>query len=201
MAQLQLNKSSLANEVKSLVTYKRFLPSLDLKRQQLTAERNKAKTIMNETAKRICELEFYVADQLPMLANQNIDLEGLVELTHANIETENIVGTHLPKLSRVEIKVKPFSVMATPHWVDNVVAALKEMLELQVFAKVNERRLQLLDKAVRTITQRVNLFEKVLLPQTESNIKRIKVYLSDEQMAAVVRSKIAKRKRQSVLSE
>ena len=136
-----------------------------------------------------------------MLANQNIALEGLVELTHANIETENIVGTHLPKLNSVEIKVKPFSVMATPHWVDNVVATLKEMLELQVFAKVNERRLQLLDKAVRTITQRVNLFEKVLIPQTESNIKRIKVYLSDEQMAAVVRSKIAKRKRQSVLSE
>jgi V/A-type H+-transporting ATPase subunit D len=203
MAQLQLNKSSLANEAKSLVTYKRFLPSLDLKRQQLTVERNKAKMIVNETAKRICALEFYVADQLPMLANQNIDLEGLVELTHANIETENIVGTRLPKLSSVEIKVKPFSVMATPHWVDNVVATLKEMLELQVFAKVNERRLQLLDKAVRTITQRVNLFEKVLIPQTESNIKRIKVYLSDEQMAAVVRSKIAKRKRQSqsVLSE
>jgi V/A-type H+-transporting ATPase subunit D len=201
MAQLQLNKSSLANEAKSLVIYKRFLPSLDLKRQQLTAQRNKAKTIVNETAKRICELELSVADQLPMLANRNIDLEGLVELTHANIETENIVGTHLPKLNSVEIKVKPFSVMATPHWVDNVVATLKEMLELQVFAKVNERRLQLLDKAVRTITQRVNLFEKVLIPQTESNIKRIKVYLSDEQMAAVVRSKIAKRKRQSVLSE
>jgi V/A-type H+-transporting ATPase subunit D len=145
MAQLQLNKSSLANEAKNLVTYKRFFPSLDLKRQQLTAERNKAKTIVNETAKRIRELEFYVADQLPMLANQNIDLEGVVELSHANIETENIVGTHLPKLSSVEIKVKPFSVMATPHWFDNVVATLKKMLELQVFAKVNDRRLQLLD--------------------------------------------------------
>ena len=88
MAQLQLNKSSLANEAKSLVIYKRFLPSLDLKRQQLTAQRNKAKTIVNETAKRICELELCAADQLPMLANQNIALEGLVELTHANIETE-----------------------------------------------------------------------------------------------------------------
>jgi V/A-type H+-transporting ATPase subunit D len=136
-----------------------------------------------------------------MLANKNIDLEGLVQLTHANIETENIVGTHLPILNGVEINVKPFSVLATPHWVDNVVDTLKEMLELQIFAKVNQRRLQLLDKAVRTITQRVNLFEKVLIPQAESNIKRIKVYLSDEQMAAVVRSKIAKRKRQSVLSE
>lgn len=199
MARLQLNKSSLANEAKSLVIYKRFLPSLDLKRQQLTAQRNKAKTAVNETVKRINQLELWVGDKLPMLANQNIDLKGLVQLTHANIETENIVGTHLPKLSRIEVKVKPFSVMATPHWVDNVIDTLKEMLELQILAKVNQRRLQLLDKAVRTITQRVNLFEKVLIPQTEFNIKRIKVYLSDEQMAAVVRSKIAKRKRQSVV--
>ncbi len=201
MARLQLNKSSLANEVKSLGTYKRFLPSLDLKRQQLMAERNKAKVIVSETVTRIGELELRVGDQLPMLANQNIDLKGLVQLTHANLGTENIVGTHLPTLSGIEVKVKPFSVMATPHWVDNVVETLKEMLELKILVKVNERRLQLLDKAVRTITQRVNLFEKVLIPQTESNIKRIKVYLSDEQMAAVVRSKIAKRKRQSMVSE
>jgi V/A-type H+-transporting ATPase subunit D len=86
--------------------------------------------------------------------------------------------------------------MATPHWVDNVVAILKEMLELKVLVKVNKQRLALLEKAVQTITQRVNLFDKVLIPQTEANIKRIKIYLSDEQMASVVRSKIAKRKRQ-----
>jgi V/A-type H+-transporting ATPase subunit D len=75
------------------------------------------------------------------------------------------------------------------------------MLELKILAKVNEQRLSLLDKAVQTITQRVNLFDKVLIPETESNIKRIKIYLSDEQMASVVRSKIAKRKRQNAVTE
>lgn len=201
MARLQLNKSSLANEVKSLDTYTRFLPSLDLKRQQLMAERNKARVAVAETVSRIGELELHVGDKLPMLANQNINLTGLVQLDHANLGTENIVGTHLPTLNGIDVKVKDYSVMATPHWVDNVAETLKEMLELKILAKVNERRLQLLDKAVRTITQRVNLFEKVLIPQTESNIKRIKVYLSDEQMAAVVRSKIAKRKHRRVVSK
>jgi V/A-type H+-transporting ATPase subunit D len=167
----------------------------------LMAQRNKAKTSLAKTVRRIEQLQLQVGDQLPMLASHNIDLTGLVQLTEASLGTENIVGTHLPTVSRITVKVKPYSVMATPHWVDNAVEALKEMLELKVVAQVNQRRLQLLNKAVSTITQRVNLFEKVLIPQAESNIKRIKVYLSDEQMAAVVRSKIAKRKRQSVVSE
>jgi V/A-type H+-transporting ATPase subunit D len=201
MSRLQLSKSSLANEVKSLATYKRFLPSLDLKRQQLMAEKNKASTIVSDTAKRIRELELLVGDQLPMLANKDINLRGLVKLTKANLGTENIVGTHLPTLDGIEVEVKDYELMATPHWVDNVVLTLKEMLELKVLAKVNEQRLSLLDKAVQTITQRVNLFDKVLIPETESNIKRIKIYLSDEQMASVVRSKIAKRKRQNAVTE
>jgi V/A-type H+-transporting ATPase subunit D len=201
MSRLQLSKSSLANEVKSLATYKRFLPSLDLKRQQLMAEKNKASTIVSDTAKRIRELELLVGDQLPMLANKDINLRGLVKLTKANLGTENIVGTHLPTLDGIEVEVKDYELMATPHWVDNVVLTLKEMLELKILAKVNEQRLSLLDKAVQTITQRVNLFDKVLIPETESNIKRIKIYLSDEQMASVVRSKIAKRKRQNAVTE
>jgi V/A-type H+-transporting ATPase subunit D len=201
MSRLQLSKSSLANEVKSLATYKRFLPSLDLKRQQLMAEKNKASTIVSDTAKRIRELELLVGDQLPMLANKDINLRGLVKLTKANLGTENIVGTHLPTLDGIEVEVKDYELMATPHWVDNVVLTLKEMLELKILAMVNEQRLSLLDKAVQTITQRVNLFDKVLIPETESNIKRIKIYLSDEQMASVVRSKIAKRKRQNAVTE
>jgi V/A-type H+-transporting ATPase subunit D len=196
MARLQLSKSSLANEAKSLSTYKRFLPSLDLKRQQLMVEKNKAVALVKKTTQRIDALELEVGDHLPMLANDDIKLKGLVKLTKANLGSENVVGIHLPTLSGIEVKVKSYALMATPHWVDNVVAILKEMLELKVLVKVNKQRLALLEKAVQTITQRVNLFDKVLIPQTEANIKRIKIYLSDEQMASVVRSKIAKRKRQ-----
>jgi V/A-type H+-transporting ATPase subunit D len=195
MARLQLNKSSLAKEAKNLDTYKKFLPSLDLKRQQLMAQKNAAKLVVKQTHDRIAELELMCADKLPMLANEKIKVKNLVKLTKANIGSENVVGTHLPTLDGIKVKVKPYSLMASPHWIDSLVNTLKEMLELKILAKVNERRLLILEKAVQTITQRVNLFEKVLIPQTQSNIKRIKIYLSDEQMAAVVRSKIAKRKR------
>jgi len=68
-------------------------------------------------------------------------------------------------------------------------------MELRIRAQVEERRLALLEQAVKTITQRVNLFDKVLIPRARQNIKRIQIYLSDLQTAAVVRSKIAKRKR------
>jgi V/A-type H+-transporting ATPase subunit D len=201
VARLQLNKSALANEAKSLGTYKRFLPSLDLKRQKLLAERNKANKIAEQTLGRINKLALEASDALPMLANEDINLSGIVRLTKANLGTENLVGTHLPVLNRVEIDVRPYSFLALPHWVDNVVEMLKEMIELKTFLKVNERRLYLLDAAVKTISQRVNLFDKVLIPQTEANIKRIKIYLSDEQMASVVRSKIAKRKRQNGVAQ
>jgi V/A-type H+-transporting ATPase subunit D len=71
---------------------------------------------------------------------------------------------------------------------------LHDMLELRIRVQVEERRIALLDAAVKTITQRVNLFDKVLIPRTKANIKGIKIYLSDEEMSAVVRSKIAKGK-------
>ena len=196
MARLQLNKSSLTNQGKSLATYKQFLPSLDLKRQRLIAERNKATMIVEQTRNQITQLKREAADKLPMLANEEVDLIGLVRLTKVHLGSENLVGTPLPVLSQTQLAVKPYSFMALPHWVDNVVAVLKKMLELQTLLKVNEQRLSLLDAATKTITQRVNLFDKVLIPRTKTNIKRIKTYLSDELMASVVRSKIAKRKQQ-----
>ena len=196
MARLQLNKSSLTNQGKSLATYKQFLPSLDLKRQRLIAERNQATMIVEQTRSQITQLKREAADKLPMLANEEVDLIGLVRLTKVHLGSEYLVGTPLPVLSQTELAVKPYSFMALPHWVDNVVAVLKKMLELQALLKVNEQRLSLLDAATKTITQRVNLFDKVLIPRTKTNIKRIKTYLSDELMASVVRSKIAKRKQQ-----
>ncbi len=194
MARLQLSKSSLAREANSLRTYERFLPSLDLKRQQLTAERTKAARVLAETRREIERFSKEAGRKLPMLANHEVDLTELVKVANVEIETENLVGTHLPTLERIEVSVRPYALMAKPHWVDNAVAMLRDMLELRIRAQVEEHRVALLNEAVKTITQRVNLFDKVLIPRTRSNIKKIKIYLSDGEMAAVVRSKISKRK-------
>ena len=195
MARLQLNKSSLAREMAQLKSYERFLPSLDLKRQQLMAEKAKAIAEVARLEAEVKELAEQVGREVPMLGNRGIDLSELVQLTDYHLGEENVVGTRLPVLDRIEVAVRPYSPMVLPHWVDQVTRLLHDMLTARLKVQVAHRRVELLARAVNTITQRVNLFDKVLIPTARSNIKKIRIHLSDEQTSAVTRSKIAKRKR------
>ena len=195
MARLQLSKSALSREQKNLKTYQRFLPSLDLKRQQVMAERNEAARQLAQTRREINELRKAAGDINPMLANRDVELTDLARVTDVRLDVENVVGTRLPTLKTVTVEVRDYPLMGKPFWVDNTARMLRQMLELRVRLQVEERRLALLEQAVKTITQRVNLFDKVLIPRARQNIKRIQIYLSDLQTAGVVRSKIAKRKR------
>lgn len=194
MARLQLNKSSLAREQTQLKSYERFLPSLDLKRQQLMAERVRAREEVDCLEQMVQALVQQVGEKLPMLAQQGVALDGLVTLKDYKVKEVNVVGVKLPDLDRIEVVVRPYSVLAKPHWVDAAALLLHDVIEARVRVKIAEERVRIFDKAVATITQRVNLFEKVLIPRAKANIKKIRIYLSDEQMQAVVRSKISKRK-------
>jgi V/A-type H+-transporting ATPase subunit D len=195
MARLQLSKSALAREQKNLETFQRFLPSLDLKRQQVMAERGKAKKQLAATRREIEAHRKTAGEQIPMLANRDVDLTDLARISGVSMDTENLVGTRLPRIKAVDVEVLDYALLGKPVWVDVAARVLREMLELRVRVQVDERRLALLEEAVKTITQRVNLFDKVLIPRARQNIKRIQIYLSDMETAAVVRSKIAKRKR------
>jgi V/A-type H+/Na+-transporting ATPase subunit D len=194
MARLQLSKSSLSREQKNLATYQKFLPSLDLKRQQLMAERVKAERSLGATQQAIATLKREVGERLRMLSNRDVDLTDLARLTEVRIGNENLVGTRLPTLEAIGVEVRPYALLGKPHWVDDLAAVMHDMLELRVRVQVEERRLAILIAAVKTITQRVNLFDKVLIPETRKNIKKIKIFLADAEKAAVVRSKISKRK-------
>jgi V/A-type H+-transporting ATPase subunit D len=130
-----------------------------------------------------------------MLANRNIDLGGLAEVTSLEHDRENVVGVWLPRLRSFEVKVKDYSLLGRPFWVDVAAARLRDCVELNLRLSFARRRAEILERAVRRITQRVNLFEKILIPRTRKNIHRIQVYLGDAERAAVVRSKVAKRKR------
>ena len=105
------------------------------------------------------------------------------------------MGTRLPKLDRFDIKVREYALLGRPHWVERVVDALTTAVELHLQLQVAEQRQVLLNQAAQKITQRVNLFDKVLIPRAQANIKKIQIYLSDAERAAVVNSKIAKRKK------
>ena len=130
-----------------------------------------------------------------MLADKDIDLKGLATLKAVKIGERNVVGQRLPSLVDIEVDVARYGYMARPHWVDLVAERLKDALRLQVEGQVAQRQVALLDAAVRKVTQRVNLFDKVLIPHTKANIRRIDVALGDLERSAVVNSKIAKRKK------
>ena len=131
---------------------------------------------------------------LEPLGAYDIDLCGLVSIDSVVIEEENLVGARLPVAREVRFKTAPYSMLAKPFWVDFLVERLQQMATLRVHLQVRRERVRRLHQQVRRITQRVNLFEKVLIPDAKENIKRIQIGLGEQERSAVVRSKIAKRK-------
>ena len=195
MPRLSFSKAALHKEGAQLKRFKQYLPSLDLKRQQLVVERAKALTQLSDTQNQIERCYALVKERLPMLSSEHIDMNSLVTVKVVDMSEENLVGVKLPYLKQIEIQSKPYSLLSKPHWVDLLVILLKEMLEFKVRLKVDQKRVEILQQAVKKVTQRVNLFDKVLIPRAQQNIRKIRIFLSDTERAAVVRAKITKRKR------
>lgn len=200
MAKLRLSKNSLQQQQQQLKLYRRLLPSLDLKRRQLTVEAQKARADHHAALSATEDLEVRIGQELPMLADEELNLNGLVEMKGYRVGEQNVVGTRLPILEHVEFVVADYSRLGTPAWVDILVDRLKAAAEARVRVRVAEERVKTLNTAVRRITQRVNLFEKILIPTAKKNIQRIRIYLGDAERAAVVTSKLAKQKQKSTVS-
>ncbi len=194
---LALNKSSLKLQRDQLKMFRRFLPSLDLKRQQLLAALKIARNELAETERQVEERYGRIAELYPLLGSSTmgrVDLSSLVRVASVQIDEENMLGTRLPVAREVDFEVADYSTLVTPFWVDLLVENLKELAELRVHQQIRQERVKQLNYAARRITQRVNLFEKVLIPRAVESIRRIVIFLSDQERAAVVRSKIAKEK-------
>lgn len=192
MARLKLSKASLQQERTRLQLYEKLLPSLDLKRRQLKLELDKARDEHRATQAEVERLQARIGAELPMLANTAVDLVGLVRMTAFELEEENVVGVRLPLLEKVECEVAEYSLLAKPAWVDALVERLKDAAEARTRIQVAEERVRILTRAERRITQRVNLFEKILIPRAKKNIQRIRIFLGDLERAAVVQAKLAK---------
>ena len=196
MAKLRLSKQALAKEREQLKLYGRLLPSLDLKRRQLTVEHEKAKQAVGAANEKAARFESQVASELKMVADRELDLSGLLTVRDVNVGIENVVGVKLPKLEGVEYEEADYSRLAKPSWIDVLVEKLKAAMALRIEVAIAEQRVEVLGQAVRRTTQRVNLFERILIPTAKSNIKRIQIFLGDLERDAVVRSKLAKGKHQ-----
>lgn len=194
MAKLKLSKQSLHHQQEQLKLYKRLLPSLDLKRRQLTMEAQKAQEEHAVAVAQIDTLETRIGEELPMLADEGLHLRDLVVVKGYKLGEQNIVGVRLPVLESLDCQVAEYSPLATPAWLDILVQRLKDAKTSRLRAEIAAQRLDILRLQLRRVTQRVNLFDKILIPTAHRNIQRIRIYLGETERAAVVTSKLAKSK-------
>lgn len=194
---LSLNKNALKQQRDHLSMFRRFLPSLDLKRQKLLAAHKEAQAELANLEQEIAEYQQTLENMLPSLGSSTINpekLNNLVRVRDVVWDEENVVGARIPVIREIKVERVQYSMLTLPFWVDKLVDGLEQIARLRIQLQVNQARVAILGAAARKITQRVNLFEKVLIPQAESNIRMIGIVLSDQERASVVRSKLAKRK-------
>ena len=193
MAKVKLTKTELKAQSDALKRFQRFLPMLQLKKQQLQAEiagivqKAEAVTAREEAAR--AALGSWVG---LFAAGGEEFLSDLVQVKSIHTGTANIAGVTIPVFESVETEVKEIDAWSTQAWVDDAVKAVTAILSLRCERKVLERQRTLVTEELTTTSQRVNLFEKVKIPTCKENIRIIKIAIGDEQTAAVTRGKIAK---------
>lgn len=198
MTQLKLNKTSLSLEQKNLKNYKRYLPSLELKRKKILSVRSTLDEQIELLKEKLNELKSNAQKNLPMVNEYINILHQFIKIEKLETQEENIVGVKLQVFKSIQFKILDYSYLNTPHWFEALIHLVCELIEIRLRIKIALSRLRLLDQAIQTVTQRKNLFEKVLIPNALNHIRLIQIFLSDNERAAVVRSKIAKKKRQHI---
>lgn len=200
---VKLTKNELKVQKDRLKQFQRYLPTLQLKKQQLQAVVMQAAAQLEQVERQrqaaVAGLDDWVAvfaenDSFP----PDKRLETLVRPRSVVCGQENIAGVTVPVFQELTFEDIRYDVADYPLWVDTAAVRLREIAELDAMAKTLRQRVTLLERELRATAQRVNLFEKVKIPEAKENIRVIGIYLGDQQTSAVVRGKIAKKKLQEV---
>ena len=193
MAKIKFTKNELKKQKDDLKRFARYLPTLELKKKQLQSEINRIKALFKEKLK----AEISVKDNIISWSDvfsEEVGFKDIVKLEKVSTETGNIAGVDIPVFKGADVVIGEYDYFTHPLWIDKASGTVKEYLEVKSEREILESQIELLSEELRIITQRVNLFDKIMIPRAKENIRVIKIFLGDEQTAAVVRGKIAKEK-------
>ncbi|MDD3089013.1 MAG: V-type ATP synthase subunit D [Candidatus Omnitrophica bacterium] len=196
MAKLKLTKNELKRQKDELKRYTQYLPTLLLKKQQLQGEMLKIHTAMEELKKEKAYTKAMVYKWADVFA-EDVGIRELVSLRKVIISRGNIAGIDMPVFENAEFEEEEYDLFTMPLWVDKGIEAIKTVMSENARMEILEEQERLVQEELRTTTQRVNLFEKVKIPEAHENIRKIRICLGDMQTAAVVTGKIAKAKIQA----
>lgn len=194
MAKIKLTKGELKRQRDALKQFQHYLPTLLLKKQQLQVKILEARKLLSEKEAALNRIEENLNKWVGLLNDPGVDIKDFVELKDIDLTYINIAGAEVPVFKGVVFEEREIDVYDTPLWVDKGVAAIRDVLAHFIEILVIKKQVEILQHELRITTQRVNLFEKIKIPECLENIRVIRIYLGDQQANAVGISKVAKRK-------
>lgn len=195
MAEIKLTKNALREEQAKLSQLSRYLPTLQLKKALLQSEVVQARHNLQEALDTLKELEAGLCESAALLSIPcAVSWEEMAKVQNINTRKENIAGVDIEVLLNLEFASFAPSALSSPVWTQSFAKQVRFFEKQRVNADLLAKALKALEKELREVSIRVNLFEKILIPRAKATMKKIRIFLQDQELAAVGRAKVAKSK-------
>jgi V/A-type H+-transporting ATPase subunit D len=195
MATLKLTKNQLKEETTRLSRLQKYLPTLQLKKAMLQSEVEKAREEYVHYERAFQGAEDKLARERSRLHEPlGISQDAIEIVEEVKERAENIAGVEIHELEDVLFAPLSYSLYTTPPWIERWIEQVRGVTRLRIEVDLARKKIDALQREWREVSIRVNLFEKVMIPRTQQNIRKIKVFLGDLELASVARAKVAKKK-------
>ncbi|NLA74676.1 MAG: V-type ATP synthase subunit D [Deltaproteobacteria bacterium] len=190
---IKYTKNELKHQKDNLKRFTRYLPTLELKKQQLLVEIRTIQSAVEQLDADASALEKEVSPWADVFA-EDIDLHSMFSIKEIITDTGNIAGIDIPLFKGVIFEEHEYDFFTTPIWVDRAIEVAKSQIRRVAELDILKRQQEIIREELRSTIQRIKLFEEVKIPESIENIRVIRIFLGDQMTAAVVRGKIAKSK-------
>lgn len=195
MALIKYTKTELRVQQIKLKQLEKYLPTLQLKKAMLQLEINQVLLDLEQLSIQFSGYEEKIRGYVQLLSDRDADnLYKSCEFEMVQKHYENIAGVEIPVFDEIVFKEIDYFLFDTPFWLESGIHGVQQLIETREKNYILREKKKLLEKELREVSIRVNLFEKIMIPRTKENIKKIKIFLGDQQLAAVSQAKVSKRK-------
>lgn len=190
---IRLNKVSLRSQKQKLAMYERFLPALEARKQQFLLKLAEVRREISRQEASLREILEEIRKWAALYGDIGPFLRYFIEVEEVETTVNNVAGIEVPQFKGVVFNDPPYSFFATPLTFEEVLRRSREAIECREAIRVLEEAERVLFNGFRKTSQRINLYEQRLIPDCREAIRKIVVYLQDQQAAAVGVAKVAKR--------
>lgn len=187
----QFNKTALQQLKKELKIRERALPTLKAKETALRLEVKKARNELLK-AERVFDEQRKKLQSFGALWEEFPS--DILSVRDVNVSFKKVAGVQIPQIGEIEFDIHTGGFFALPAWFANGISLLREATRLNIAIDVAKQKLAVLEYARKKTTQKVNLYEKVQIPEYNEALLKIKRFMEDQENLEKSSQKILKNK-------